>query len=233
MEQMSLIQFTRNHDDLSTDRGYQFKFYCDKCGNGYMTHFETSALGMAQSLLNAAGNIFTNIGYRAGNAAMEMQRAIGGKAHDAALAEAVEEARPAFRQCTKCGRWVCKDVCWNDPANLCEECAPDFTEHLAANQAQAKVDAARLQLEQKALEQKYADNVDLGAGSVLAAQTAATNLQTPKRLCIHCGAELGNAKFCPECGKQAAAPAPHFCSKCGTPATGNAKFCPECGQKYS
>src|SRR4051794_26760741 len=79
---MSLIQFTRNYDDLSTDRGYQFKFYCDKCGNGYMTHFETSALGMAQSLLNAAGNIFTNIGYRAGNAAMEVQRAIGGKAHD-------------------------------------------------------------------------------------------------------------------------------------------------------
>src|SRR3954469_12247029 len=147
---MALIQFTRNYDDLSTDRGYQFKFYCDKCGNGYMTQFETSVLGMAQSLLNAAGTIFTNIGYRAGNAAYEMNRAIGGKAHDSALAAAVEEARPAFRQCTKCGQWVCQEVCWNEPVNLCEACAPDYSEQLAANQAQAKVDAARQQLEEKA-----------------------------------------------------------------------------------
>ena len=229
---MSLIQFTRNFDDLSTDRGYQFKFYCDKCGNGYMTHFETSMLGMAQSVLNAAGNIFTSIGYRAGNAAMEVQRAIGGKAHDAALAEAVEEARPAFRQCTKCGRWVCKDVCWNDPANLCEECAPDFAESLAASQAQAKAEAARRQLEEKAGEQKYAADVDVSAGAVLAAQTAATNVQPAKRLCGKCGCDLGSAKFCPECGKQAPAAGPRFCTKCGTAAAGGVTFCPECGGKF-
>ncbi len=229
---MSLIQFTRNYDDLSTDRGYQFKFYCDKCGNGYMTHFETSMLGMAQSVLNAAGNIFTSIGYRAGNAAMEVQRAIGGKAHDAALAEAVEEARPSFRQCTKCGRWVCKEVCWNDPANLCEECAPDYAESLAASQAQVKAEVARRQLEEKAAEEKYAGNVDVSAGAVLAAQTAATNLQPAKRLCGKCGCELGSAKFCPECGKQAPEAGPRFCTKCGTQAGPNVKFCPECGGKF-
>jgi membrane protease subunit (stomatin/prohibitin family) len=228
---MSLIQFTRNHDDLSTDRGYQFKFYCDKCGNGHMTHFETSVLGMAQSLLNAAGNIFTNVGYRAGNAASEIQRAIGGKAHDSALAEAVEEARPWFRQCTKCGRWVCKEVCWNEAANLCEECAPDFAENLAANQAQAKADAARQQLWEKAAEQKYAADIDLSAGAVLQAQTAATNLQAVKRLCGKCGAELGSAKFCPECGTAGPVAGPRFCTNCGTPSVGKAKFCPECGGK--
>lgn len=65
---MSLIQFTGKYDDLSTDRGYQFKFYCDKCGNGKMTHFETSVLGMAQSVLNAAGNVRTGIDYRYGSA---------------------------------------------------------------------------------------------------------------------------------------------------------------------
>src|SRR5258708_20213897 len=99
---MSLIQFTRNHDDLSTDRGYQFKFYCDKCGNGYMTHFETSTLGLAQSLLNAAGNIFHNVGYGAGNAASEIQRAIGGKAHDTALAAARGKARPSLPPSPQC-----------------------------------------------------------------------------------------------------------------------------------
>ena len=33
---MGMIQFVNNYDDLSTDKGYQFKFYCVKCGNGYM-----------------------------------------------------------------------------------------------------------------------------------------------------------------------------------------------------
>jgi hypothetical protein len=32
----SLIQFVANYDDLSTDKGFQFKFHCDKCRNGYM-----------------------------------------------------------------------------------------------------------------------------------------------------------------------------------------------------
>jgi hypothetical protein len=50
---MAMIQFVRNYDDLSTDRGYQFKFYCDKCGNGYMSRFQPSVIGTAGSLLRA------------------------------------------------------------------------------------------------------------------------------------------------------------------------------------
>src|SRR5918997_1461118 len=51
---MALIKFVRNYDDLSTDRGYQFKFYCDKCGNGFLSNFENSTIGTAGSLLRAA-----------------------------------------------------------------------------------------------------------------------------------------------------------------------------------
>jgi hypothetical protein len=29
---MPLIQFTHNHSDHSTDRGFQFEFFCDKQG---------------------------------------------------------------------------------------------------------------------------------------------------------------------------------------------------------
>lgn len=43
------IEFVRNFDDLSTDKGCQFKFYCDHCGNGYLSSFETSAIGVASS----------------------------------------------------------------------------------------------------------------------------------------------------------------------------------------
>ena len=59
---MTLIQFTRNHSDHSTDKGYQFKFFCEKCGSGYMSSFKPSAIGMASSALQAAGNIFGGLG---------------------------------------------------------------------------------------------------------------------------------------------------------------------------
>ena len=44
---MALIQFTRNHNDHSTDKGFQFEFFCDRCGNGFMTEFQPSAMGLA------------------------------------------------------------------------------------------------------------------------------------------------------------------------------------------
>jgi len=44
---MTLIRFVSNYDDLSTDKGYQFEFFCDRCGNGYMSELSASAIGMA------------------------------------------------------------------------------------------------------------------------------------------------------------------------------------------
>jgi hypothetical protein len=41
---MSSVEFTDNYEDLSTDKGYQFKFYCEHCGNGYMSSFKPSML---------------------------------------------------------------------------------------------------------------------------------------------------------------------------------------------
>ena len=40
---MVAIRFTGNYEDLSTDRGYQFKFFCEKCHNGYMRRAASSA----------------------------------------------------------------------------------------------------------------------------------------------------------------------------------------------
>src|ERR1051326_1380839 len=95
---MAIIKLTANHQDLSTDKGYQFKFFCDKCGNGYMTRFQTSITGMAGGLLRAAGDLFGGIFSSAGNSAYEIQRAVGGKAHDDAFAAAVEECKQHFKQ---------------------------------------------------------------------------------------------------------------------------------------
>src|ERR1044071_7987010 len=186
---MALIKFTANHEDLSTDRGYQFKFFCDKCGNGYMSECQTSLTGTAGGLLRAAGNIFGGILSSAGNSAYEIQRATGGKEHDAAIEKAVEEAKGYFKQCTRCGKWVCPEVCWNSKAGLCEGCAPDFEEDFAANKAQAMSSAARDQLHSKASQTDYASGTDMRAGASAPQGTLA---------CPSCGAKTTGSKSCPE-----------------------------------
>ena len=216
---MTMIRFVANYDDLSTDKGYQFKFYCDKCGNGYMSRFQMSYTGTAGSLLRAAGNLFGGVLSNAGNSAYEIQRAVGGKAHDDALEVAVEEGKQHFHQCTRCGKWVCPEVCWNSSASLCEECAPDYNEEFASGHAQAKVSAARDQLWQKAQGVDYASNADLSAGSSAAASAPS---------CPSCGTKA-SSKFCPECG--GAMTVKLRCAGCGHEPEGTPKFCPECGGK--
>lgn len=221
---MGLIQFVRNYEDLSTDKGFQFKFHCDKCGNGYMTRFQPSALGVAESVLHMAGSVFGGFMSTVSNSAYEVQRAVGGKVHDAALEGAVQEGKEYFRQCTRCGRWVCPEVCWNAPAGLCEGCAPKLEEEMAAAHARAKADAARQQLREKAAKVDYVENVDLGPKAVLAAPGA-----TSSAACSGCGAPMaGGAHFCAQCGAPRASTG---CPSCGAAAQPNARFCAGCGAK--
>jgi hypothetical protein len=228
---MALIPFVRNYEDLSTDRGYQFKFYCDKCGNGYLSRFQPSAIGTAGSLLRAAGDLFGGWASSAGNSAYEMQRAVGGKAHDSALQTAVEEGKEHFHQCSRCGKWVCPEVCWNASAGQCEECAPDYREELASSHAQAKAEAAREQLHEKARQTDYASKIDMSAESHVRAPTRAEQQATAQTAnCSSCGAEVGKAKFCPECGAPTK-PARPTCVGCGHQPESPTKFCPECGAK--
>ena len=230
---MGMIQFVNNYDDLSTDKGFQFKFYCDKCGNGYMSRFQPSITGTAGSLLRAAGNIFGGWASSAGDSAYELQRAVGGKAHDEALQKAVEEGKTHFHQCSRCGKWVCPEACWNASAGQCEECAPDYQEELASSHAHAKAEATREQLYEKARSTDYASGIDMSAGSTVHAPSHAQQQQasaTPK--CSACQAEVGKAKFCPECGTPTAPPR-STCLGCGHQPEAPSKFCPECGGKMS
>jgi hypothetical protein len=55
------IQFTRNYNDLSTNRGFQFEFFCDRCGTGFRTRFEASALGTMAGALEAASSLFGGV----------------------------------------------------------------------------------------------------------------------------------------------------------------------------
>jgi hypothetical protein len=208
---MSLIQFTRNHTDHSTDRGYQFEFFCDRCGNGFKSAFETSTVGIAGSALRTMSNLFGGVLGSVGNSSYEIERAVQGPGHDRAFRSAVEEAKPNFRQCPKCSHWVCQATCWNNKRMLCYDCAPDVEAELASAQVHTQVE----QMKQKLQEQ------DLTKGMNLTAEAAA--------LCPSCGARTQGAKFCPECGKPLRAKTE--CGRCGTNFEAGTKFCPECGNK--
>jgi hypothetical protein len=208
---MPPIEFVKNYDDLSTDQGFQFRFHCDRCGNGFQSTFIANKVGMAGGLLRAAGGLFGGVLGSAGHSAYEIQRAVGGPAHDNALREAVQEIKPLFNQCRRCGTWVCKEVCWNGEKGLCKECAPNLTEEVASAQATA----ARSQVQTKAMETDQTQGVDVSR------QATAT--------CGSCGASAGPGKFCAECGSPLAQKT--NCASCSAELAAGAKFCPECGTR--
>jgi predicted amidophosphoribosyltransferase len=204
---MSLIQFTENYEDLSTDRGYQFRFHCDRCHNGVMSSFQASIAGTAAGLFRAAGDVFGGVFSSAGNSAYDIQRAVGGKGHDQALRAAVDEVKPEFRQCRRCSKWVCQN-CWNQKRGMCFNCAPDVQAELAAAQVEETIDQIKTGVK----------NVNFTKDLDLAGETVA--------ICPQCGARV-QGKFCAECGAQMAPKVK--CPQCGAGADSDVKFCPECG----
>ena len=208
---MAVIEFVQNYSDLSTDQGYQFRFHCDRCGNGYQSSFAPNKLEMAGGLLRAASGLLGGVLGRVSDTTYDIQRAIGGPQHDRALQAAVQEIKPLFTQCHRCGTWVCREVCWNAEKGLCKQCAPILAEEVASAQATA----ARNQVYTKASE------TDQTQGVNVAQQTAAQ--------CPQCGAATAAGKFCPECG--AALHIERHCTECGAKMPASAKFCPDCGTK--
>lgn len=223
-----MIQFVANYEDLSTDRGYQFKFHCDKCGNGFMSQFDASIIGTAGGLLRAASDLFGGWAGSASNSAYDIQRAVGGKAHDAALAKAIQEGKQHFHQCSRCGKWVCPEVCWNESAGQCDGCSPKFEQEIASAHAHAKAEAARQQLFDKAAKTDYVSGIDMKSPSVMSAQGGKAPLKPA--FCSECGGAVGNGKFCPECGTPVK-PKAASCPGCGFAPPNPVKFCPECGSK--
>jgi hypothetical protein len=205
------IEFTDNYEDLSTESGYQFKFNCERCGNGYMSTYKASKSGVATGLLRGASSVFGGFLGSASNGADQFQDLIQGPAHDAALKDAVTEIRPQFIQCKRCGQWVCREVCWNAERGLCVDCAPMAQREISSLQAQITIDQAGEKLRQ----QDLTEGLDLKAPAVV--------------ICPSCGVENDGGKFCSECG-ESLLPRTE-CPKCGTKFKAGSKFCPECGAK--
>lgn len=209
------IEFVRNVSDLCTNEGFQFEFYCDRCGGGFRTPFKPSTTARVGSVLEAASSVFGGI---LGNAADLTERARSAgweQAHDKAYRQSVDELKSSFSQCPQCQSWVCRKSCWNEKRGLCKECGPDMGVEMSAAQA------ARSREEVWAHAKMSADDKKLAESNWR---------ETIVAQCPKCEATLEtNAQFCPECGHNLKAAA--HCSKCGEKLKEGAKFCSGCGAK--
>jgi hypothetical protein len=194
---MPVIEFTDNVEDLSTDQGFQFKFRCERCGDGFMSSFQTNALGMAGSVLRGAGDLLGGIFGRAASGTYEVQQAVGGPQHDAALRAAVQEVKP--------------QTCWNRSAEMCKECAPIAEEE----ETQVRAEHVRSQV---------ANDLFLEENQRMSARAKEVAAKCPdcgaatlgKKFCPSCGKKfLATASaFCGACGKKLS-PGAKFCGECG------------------
>jgi hypothetical protein len=209
------IEFTNNYNDLSTERGFQWEFNCERCGNGYRSKFRASATGLMTEALDVAGGLLGGVFGSAADVGDRIHSAAWERAHDEAFHKASAEVRDHFMQCPRCNNWVCRQRCWNESRGLCFECAPDLGVQAASAQAEAMSEQAVEEVRSRKYRVK--DQVtgdDLRAG------------------CPECGATVkAGAKFCPECGS--AIKQKRFCTECGSPLEAAVKFCPECGARQS
>ena len=210
------IEFTRNYNDESTNQGFQFEFYCDRCGNGFRTRFHPSVTGTVSGAMDAANSLFGGIFGKAADVSERVRSAGWEKAHDEAFNDAVEELRPSFVQCPRCSSWVCRKSCWNEKKGLCKQCSPDLGVEMAAAQSSRTVE-------------------EIWAHSKMAEEdremlTEKSWREGVRATCPSCNAPLAtNAKFCPECGAKIQAGG--VCNECGAKLEAGAKFCSECGTK--
>ena len=209
------IEFTRNYSDLCTNKGFQFEFYCDRCGSGYRTRFKPSVTGTVAGVLESAGSLLGGIFNSAADIGERVRSASWEKAHDEAFVEATQELKPDFVQCPRCSSWVCRKSCWNNNKGLCKECAPDLGVEMSAAQASRSVEevwahAAMAEEDKKLAKENWRETI--------------------RASCPKCEAPLAaNAKFCPECGEQLKTKT--FCPGCGAQQQPGSKFCAECGEK--
>jgi hypothetical protein len=206
------VYFTDNVRDLSNTEGYQFEFYCERCGNGYRSPYRRDRLDQGKDLIHSIGYMLGGRMAQVGSAIGWLDRSTNSKAKDAALREAVETIKHNFVQCRGCSDWVCHEVCWNDQIGQCHRCSPSVAEELSRAQAAAQVQ----QLQDRAREVDWTSGIDVAARNPVACPSCSARV-APGRFCSSCGAAMSPNTRCTGCGTNLP-PGARFCSNCGTSA---------------
>src|SRR3989440_7897349 len=112
----TMVPFTNNYSDRSTREGYQFEFFCQRCGNGYSSSFQHSVTGFGGRLLRLGGDL---LGGEGGEKASQVgwgAEGVGGGNRGATpgqgLGQAAEGGPAHLEQGPRRGRWCVAQVLW-------------------------------------------------------------------------------------------------------------------------
>ena len=205
----SIVPFTDNYRDVSNEHGFQFEFYCERCGNGHKSPFYPNAVGIGASVVRAASWVFRSRLGGAYHGTRELSQLSNSAGKDKALRKGVESVSEQFRQCHGCGNWACGNVCWNPDTGQCVSCTPKLHQTITTAQGQAQSRQVREHIH----EQNWMPDVDLS--------------QQAMASCPQCSAATGGGQFCGECGYSLVVQ--RFCTECGCEAGANDRFCQQCG----
>jgi len=205
----------KNYEDMSDQNGFQFKFKCDICGDGFMTKYRQAPYAKAKGLLGAASGLGSSFGIGSGwganQAAGYMADSKWREAHEKALDDGMAEARAHFTKCPGCTKYV-DATCWNEQALMCVECSP----RQAITVQKARAQAFGVKASEAMLAQDYSSEIKGG--------------EQVKVICSQCGKPTSSGKFCESCGAPLERSA---CPSCGAKISATARFCNNCGAKLS
>jgi hypothetical protein len=182
-EMADTVPFAGNYTDVSTYDGYQFEFYCRRCGNGHRSAFRPAVTSFGGRIAELGGSLLGGeLGSRiqqVGMFARYGRSSTRGVTNDQRLREAAEDVADQFRQCRGCTEWVCRQVCWNEPAGLCHQCA--------------------------AQRQTAVSGIGCPSCGAVGSGRFCGDCGTPlvrSMACRSCGADTHDARFCGQCGTQ-------------------------------
>ncbi|HXW67059.1 MAG TPA: zinc ribbon domain-containing protein [Thermoplasmata archaeon] len=217
---MALLEYPRNVDDLSGDKGFQWRFHCDLCGSGYDSTFIPSksqassrrlgflsgGLSAISGMAGSGGSGLSSASSMAGTASQfRGMSADWHKEHDNAFQQAVNEAKPHFQKCPRCNQLVCS-ADWNNEAGLCTHDAPSLAAETQAAKAQVRVE--QMQAQVRSQSQFDGDTSDRSTICPKCGKPSGAG-----KFCNNCGAPLG-FRECPSCHHQNP-PTVNFCGDCG------------------
>ena len=245
--------FTRNYQDNSSDAGFQFTFLCDVCNDGYKSAFiesKTYKKNKGSKLfgqgVGLVGNFFSGKAGTAFNTAERGGDIISGRfegqspewrrEYEAAFIQAQEAAKPHFKRCPSCFKYVCAS-CWNADEGLCISCAPRQNVLVATAKSEAMKRnigeaAASATVWKGTIESKITICPSCGQPSGVGKFCNTCGASLDLAACPRCGAKNApSVRYCNNCGDNLQITTPGKCKDCGFENPVGTKFCGDCGKK--